>query len=368
MKSNTIRTVAEKLNRRVIDLKKRSQAKDWPEKSIVYYVSDTPNTWSPRNLEQGIGGAEARVIFLSRMWVQLGYTVTVFNKCGDQAGLHDGVQYRPWQEFNPHDRFDVLIMWHFAWRLKFPIRARQVWLDLGKGVLLPKESSYEKLKHYDKIFCKNAFHRSTLPEIPDEKIAVIPNGVESRFLSLRDHPKEPFKVIYASNYGRGLELMLKFGWPIIKEQVPEAELHICYGWPRGVDPTWKRQMAALMEQPGVIERGKLGRDELMLEKASSTINYYGCNFAEIDCNTVRESALVGCIPVTTDFAGLGDKDYCIKVSGNPHHSDTQVTLAHQVAHLLKSPHKVSKVQKDITCKVENETWEKVAQLWLDNLN
>jgi hypothetical protein len=127
-------------------------------------------------------------------------------------------------------------------------------------------------------------------------------------------------------------------------------------------------MMTLMEQPGVIERGKLGRDELMLEKASSTINYYGCNFAEIDCNTVRESALVGCIPVTTDFAGLGDKDYCIKVSGNPHHADTQVSLAHKVVDLLKAPEQVEQVKQEITRQVENETWEKVAQLWLDNLN
>jgi len=36
-------------------------------------------------------------------------------------------------------------------------------------------------------------------------------------------------VIYTSSYDRGLEHLLKM-WPDVKKAVPDAELHIFYGW------------------------------------------------------------------------------------------------------------------------------------------
>ena len=37
------------------------------------------------------------------------------------------------------------------------------------------------------------------------------------------------RVIYTSSYDRGLEHLLKM-WPDVKKSVPDAELHIFYGW------------------------------------------------------------------------------------------------------------------------------------------
>jgi hypothetical protein len=358
-------TIRNKASRFISKLQARAQAKQWPDKSIVFYASDTPYQWSPEKLLTGIGGAEGRVIHLAREWVKQGYQVTVYNSCGDKEGIYDGVQYLNHQKFNPYDHFDILIVWHFAWRIKFPIKANRVWLDLGKGVLLPEEVTYEKLKHYHKIFCKNNFHRSTLPEIPDEQIVILPNGIDSTFAELFESPKDPNKIIYASNYIRGLERMLEFGWPIIRQAVPTAELHIYYGWPREPDPAWREKMMSLMNQPGVIEHGKVGRQQLMKEKSTSILHYYGCTFAEIDCNTVRESALVGCVPVTTDYAGLRDKDYCVKVPGNPYEQDTQEALAYTIVELLKQPDQIEEIRKKFSEKVQEETWENIARSWLE---
>ncbi|WP_008311051.1 hypothetical protein [Leptolyngbya sp. PCC 6406] len=362
-----LRTPIKKIRNKFSDVSRRLQAKVWPNSSIVFYVGETPDTWHPGCLNTGIGGAQARVIFLAREWAKLGFKVTVFNNCGDQEGTHDNVHYLNWNKFNRHDSFDTLIVWHFAWRLRFPVKSKRIWLDLGKGVLLPEESSYEKLKHYDKIFCKNNFHRSTLPEIPDDKIAIIPNGVDSRFSVLSSEKKEPMKIIYASNYSRGLEYMLRFGWPLILEEVPQAELHIFYGWSSKVSVDWKNMMLSLMQQPGITEHGKVGRDHLMREKSTASIHYYGCTFEELDCNTVRESALVGCIPVTTDFSGLKDKEYCVKVPGNPHLKATQEALALQVVKLLQAPQEVDALRCKFMSLVAHETWEEVASLWLNYL-
>ncbi|MDJ1185322.1 glycosyltransferase family 4 protein [Roseofilum casamattae] len=356
--------IAEKVSSKLNRVKQRFTGKSWPNKSIVYYTGHTDYQWSPESLKTGLGGADARIVYLSREWVKLGYSVAVYSNCGDREGLYDGVNYYHYSKFNPYDRFDTLIMWQFAWRIQFPIAANRVWLDLG-SVLLPKEVTYEKLKGYDKIFCKNNFHRSLLPEIPDGNIAIIPNGFDSSFLKFCDREKDPNKIIYASNYIRGLERMLEFGWPLISREIPEAKLHIYYGWPREIEPEWKQKMLDLMKQPGVIEHGKVGREQLMEEKSTSSINYYGCTFAELDCNTVRESALVGAVPVTTDYAGLRDKNYCVKVPGNPYDRDTQEAVAWKLIELMRNPSQLAEIRAQFARSVRDETWERVAQLWLN---
>lgn len=364
MLKGSFQKLLQKTKRTLSSIQARLHTKIWPHKSIVVYASETPYEWSPDSLKTGIGGAEGRVIHLAKEWAKLGYEVTVFNSCGSKEGVYENVSYFDYTKFNPYDSFDTLVVWHFAWRIKFPIKANRVWLDLGKGVLLPRESTYEKLCKYDKIFCKNNFHRSTLPDIPDEKIVIIPNGLDDNFQSLRENPKDPHKIIYASNYSRGLERMLEFGWPLIKQELPLAELHIFYGWPKGVSEEWKAKMVKLMQQPGVTEHGKVSRERLMQEKSTSAIHYYGCTFDEIDCNTVRESAFVGCIPVTIDYAGLKDKDYCLKVPGNPFTRETQEALAHQIISLLSNPETLSAFSDKIFNLVRSETWNNVAKQWL----
>jgi glycosyltransferase involved in cell wall biosynthesis len=356
-----------RLKRLAKRVQSRIQAKAWPDKSIVFYTGGIVEPWSPRSLEAGIGGAQTRIIYLAREWVSRGYPVTVFNNCGSQSGVYDGVQYRNYQEFNQYDTFDTLIIWHCAWMIRFPIRANRVWLDLGKGVLLPQQSEYEKLKHYDKIFCKNEFHRSTLPEIPDQKIAIISNGIDEKFSPLSNNHKANHKLIYASNYIRGLEHMLEFGWPIIRSEIPDAELHIYYGWGRNLKPDWQQKMMGLLNQPGVFEHGKVGKDRLMQEKSTAAIHYYGCTFKELDCNSVRESAFVGCVPVTTDYAGLSNKRYCVKVSGHPYAQSTQEALAQKIVELLKQASELQRLRSQFIQEASHETWPNVADAWLGQM-
>ncbi|WP_446682789.1 hypothetical protein [Cyanobacterium sp. HL-69] len=166
---------------------------------------------------------------------------------------------------------------------------------------MPEQVSKEKLSKYDQIFVKSRYHRHLLPEIENKKIKIITNGVTKDYLKYADFPKQPYKIIYASNYGRGLEQMLLYGWNIIKKEIPQATLDIYYGFSSHSKNDsewnlWKEKMIQLMTQEGVTEHGRIGVDELIKEKASSVIHYYGCTFQEIDCISIRESALVKCIP------------------------------------------------------------------------
>ena len=164
--------------------------------------------------------------------------------------------------------------------------------------------------------------------------------------------------------------MLTYGWPIIKKEIPQACLHIYYGWqcfnPRTPEQkVWKDKMMELMKQPGVREGGRIGVEELIKEKSTAAIHYYGCTFQEIDCISVRESALVGCVPVTTNHAALGEKPYCLKVPGNPYLQETQESLAGKIVELLKNPQRLEEIRLKFQDFAKEETWDKIALAWLD---
>src|SRR5690606_11836935 len=87
----------------------------------------------------------------------------------------------------------------------------------------------DRLNKVDKIFVKSDFQTEAIKNIPNEKIVKIPNGIDLDLHS-SDVTRDKYKLIYASDYFRGLEQMLKYGWPIIKKEIPEARLDIYYGW------------------------------------------------------------------------------------------------------------------------------------------
>ncbi|MBD1942611.1 glycosyltransferase [Coleofasciculus sp. FACHB-712] len=356
---------------KLTDFKNQLTPKVWPDKSIVCYAGSTPGEWTPDSLKTGIGGSEGDVIYLGREWVKLGYKVTVYNNCGAKEGIYDGVEYLNYQRFNKYDTFDTLIIWRYPWRLASQTKAKRIWLDLHE-VLQAEQVTKDKLKKFDKVFVCSQYHRSLVPDIADEKIVVITNGFDSSYWQWSNQKKDPYKLIYASNYVRGLEQMLTYGWPIIKREIPEAHLEIYYGW-KGKDETklerqlWKQKMIELISQPGVTEHGRIGREELVKEKSTSAIHYYACTFQEIDCNSIRESAVVGCVPVTTNYAVFDEKSYCVKISGNPYTKKVQEDIAYKIVELLNNLEELEKIRQQFKELVKTETWENIAKLWISNL-
>ncbi|ACK66599.1 hypothetical protein PCC8801_2594 [Rippkaea orientalis PCC 8801] len=367
-----------KLNRGLGYLKNWLTAKVWPKKSIVFYAGTTTYPhydWSPLGLKTGLGGSEIAAINLAKEWVKLGYQVTVYNRCNNQEGIYEGVEYLHYSKFNRYDTFDTLVIWRFPWTLYPKTKANRIWLELQE-MLLPQQVTKEKLRLFQKIFVKSNYHRSMMPEIEDQQIAIIPNGVDKKYSQWSQNPKDPYKLIYASNYTRGLERMLAFGWPIIKKEVPQASLHIYYGWP-ALNPknpddentigtaAWRKKMEQLMAQPGIIDHGKIGVEELVKEKSTCAIHYYGCSFQETDCVSVRESALVGCVPVTSSYSALGEKQYCVRVSGNPYQQETQENIAHKIVELLNNQDRLQLLRQDFQELAKAETWDNIAKSWID---
>ena len=357
-----------------LELKHKLTAKTWANKSIVYFAGHTVYEWSPDSLKTGIGGSETAVICLAKEWTKLGYSVTVYGNFGKRAGMYDRVSYRHYTEFNRFDVFDTLIIWRRVDALNFSYRANRVWFDVH-DVLYKDQFNDKNLRNIDTIFFKSNYQRNLLPQVTEDQFVIIPNGVDRSLLSFDFNHKNPYKLIYASNYQRGLELMLVHGWAIIKREIPEAVLHIYYGWNftdsmyGGTSEyrSWKDKMIDLMTQPGIVEHGRVGQDTLIAEKANAVIHYYATNFEEIEGISLKESAIVGCLPVTTDYAALAEKDYCLTLNGDPNDPKTQEAVAHKVVALLKDPVTLEELSQKSRELASTETWDNIAQLWIDHM-
>ena len=125
-------------------------------------------------------------------------------------------------------------------------------------------------------------------------MAIVPNGVDTNLVartkarvaletsfdacssqgaSGRAQRVLPPCLVYTSSYDRGLEQMLRYGWPVLTEAVPGVTLHLYYGWRTHelmypISP-WRDDMRRLIASFGasVIDHGRVGQSELMLAKA-----------------------------------------------------------------------------------------------------
>lgn len=118
--------------------------------------------------------------------------------------------------------------------------------------------------------------------------------------------KRKHTVGYFSSYDRGLEYLLAM-WPKVKEHVPDAELHIYYGWNQfdhahktnPANMKWKWQMIRKMHEVGAIDHGRVSHKELARAMQQTKVWAYPTEFTEIHCITALKAQEAGCIPVTS---------------------------------------------------------------------
>ena len=349
-----------------------------PKRSIVWYCGKSWEPWSPKSLKKGIAGSQNAVIYPSREWARIGCEVYVYSYCKGQEGVYSNVHYLNFDKIDKKKSFDILIIWrdkniHF---LDEPKLANKVFLDLHDIPYRKRKFTRERVGKISKIITRSRFHYKQFinqpwaPYITKKKLAIISNGIDKKCFKCEKN-KEPYRLIYTSSYSRGLEYMLKYGWPIIKKEIPEAEFNIYYGWDHFEhykkdlkSQEWKKMMIDLMNKPGVTNHGRIGYDKLMEERSKSAIHYYASTWFETDCISVRESALLGCVPVTTKYAALAEKPYCVRVSGNPWNKKIQQKVAYKIVELLKNQKKLEKIRRAIKKFAEKDEWNKIAELWL----
>ena len=282
-------------------------------RDLVFYCAPTDEVWNPQTArEKGIGGSEEAVIWLSKLLRERGWKVTVYCNCGAEERNYDGVMWKPCWMWNSRDRQDVTVIWRHPQLTQYEINSNKVILDLHDA--FPEEElTAERLQRIHKIFVKSAFHRSLYPHISDEKFVIVPNGIDAKLFEEKGN-RDPMLLINTSSADRSLEAFLDC-FEEVKKQVPGAKAQWAYGWGvwdsdfllKAQRTEWKTKMQGRMHALGVEELGRISHSEIAALYQKANIFAYPSEYAEIDCISLSKAMAAGAIPITTDFAALGEK-------------------------------------------------------------
>jgi glycosyltransferase involved in cell wall biosynthesis len=289
-------------------------------KDLVIYCGMTDHEWNPDLFKtKGFGGSEEAVVHISKKFAEKGYNVTVYNNCGAVEMERDGVKWRPFWSFNVRDKQDVLIIWRHPKLLDYDLNATKVYIDMH-DVVPHMEFTEKRLAKIEKMFVKTKFHRSLFPNIPDEKIAVVPNGLN--LADFTETPeKDPYLIINTSSPDRSMDILPEI-FRRVKEKVPQAKLKWAYGWDifdqhystnkRMQD--WKNSVMEQVEKTGIESLGKIPQSEVAKLYLQANLFVYPTEFAEIDCISVKKAQAGGAVPIVTDFGALDESTkYGVKV-------------------------------------------------------
>ncbi len=280
-------------------------------KDLAILCGYTTRVWDASAVEEGIGGSEEAVINLAKRWVKEGWNVIVYNNCGHETKLMDGVVYAPFWTWNYRDKQDVTILWRHPKMLDFEINSTKIFVDLH-DVIKAGEFNEKRLAKVDKIFVKSNAHRILFPNIPDDKFVIVPNGIVWTDLAGATI-KDPYLLVNTSSPDRSLSTLVRL-FKRVKEQVPEAKCEWAYGWDvfdsvhanNANVMQWKDDIVKQMADVGIVNRGRLSHKEVAHMYKQARIFAYPTEFYEIDCISARKAQAAGAIPVTTDFAALNE--------------------------------------------------------------
>lgn len=353
-------------------------------KDLVIFAGYTNEEWTPDTAKtKGIGGSEEAVIWLSRLLVERGWNVTVYNNCGHKELKFDGVTYKPFWSWNSRDEQDVIVFWRTPRLLDYEVNSKKIFVDLH-DVVSEGEFTEARLKKIDKIFVKSAFHRSLFPNIEDDKFVIIPNGIDYKLFE--DCVKEDL-IINTSSPDRSLSAYIDIVKKIKRLRPVRAVW--AYGW--GVFDTvyadnvemmdWKSKIINDMEEVGIENLGRISHNEVAELYKKGKVFLYPSEFAEIDCISLTKAMAAGCVPVTTDFSAMGDKRGHGGVFIHSEKTKDNWCPAGQFDHSVKDE-EVKNKMVEATIKILDEAtdtkemkdyartfdWELIADKWNNELN
>lgn len=186
--------------------------------------------------------------------------------------------------------------------------------------------------------------------------------------------RDPFRVCYTSSYDRGLEHLLAI-WSEVKEAVPEANLHVYYGWDLfarfyGDNPermAWMNKINKLLEQDGVVHHGRVSQPQIVKEMKKANIWAYPTHFGEISCISAMKAQAYGAMPVVVDYAALNTTViFGRKIDGDIYDKETKEEFKEQLILQLKNYEYEEEYRKDMmNWAKETFPWSKVAKQWSD---
>ena len=353
----------------------------WKKPIFALYTGPAWERWSPDSIDKGgIGGSETCAVHVARAFAARGYRAFVFSDIGGEEGVYDDVvysDYRKFPAFAEQNYIDIFVTSRQTDVFSLPIRAgyKICWVH---DIWLSSDPSYDvKRDLVDKYYVLSPWHRDFFVQhhrIAPDQVVVTRDGVDlSRF---NDAPaRERGRMIYSSSPDRGLDVLLEL-FPKIRKEVPEATLHVYYGFknweaaierrndPRQVE--WMRRIKAALCQPGVTFHDRIGQRELAQEIMRSDLWCFPTFFTETFCITAAEMMAGGVPIVTSDLAALSTTvgDAGILIPGDSRSDRYQSLFLEESVRMLKDRKRWEEYSARGKAKVQTYRWNTIADEWI----
>jgi len=343
------------------------------EFDITYFCGGTSVEWDPTS--KSLGGSEQAVVHICSEWVKVGKKVAVYAKL-TKEGVYDGVHYLDWKKFPFHKQHSVVVLWRMSGincGLLFPIKTKKLFVDFHDNNFVFRHEYFKYTNRIDCIFFKSNYHLDYYQKhfkitVSADRYTIIPNGL--RIADFSTNPgieRDPYRFCYCSCYTRGLVELLQYIWPVIYRNEPRAELHVYYGMDGIQDPKARQQIMLLLGQPGVMDHSRRPVNEIAKEKWKSSFHLYITDtIGEIDCISIRESLVTGCIPLISKFGVFAERD-------GVHFDLDRSSIGYQrisqgILNLLAKPEVVGMARGQFYKSKTIMDWETIAEQWVQKMN
>jgi glycosyltransferase involved in cell wall biosynthesis len=316
---------------------------------IIFFVGNGFENWTPESIKRtGMGGSELMAMEMAKGLAALGHRVRLYNSCGPLGeGIYDKVEYLHTDKFI-NTTCDVLISSRQANMLDDVYCSAKLKLAWAHDVVLVNATNRVLLKA-DRILALSNWHKEFLlskHNVHESQIIVTRNGIHSKRFK-QNVPRNPFKVVNSSSPDRGWPVLLEC-WDEIKSAVPQAELHLFYGFgnwemiakqnPQQAAPALTlRDRALSMKDKGVFSHGRVSQQQLAQEFLSAGIWAHPTWFTETSCITAMEAQCAGLKCITSNLAALQETVGAgIKIDGDCNSPEYKKIFVKHVIHSLKN--------------------------------
>jgi glycosyltransferase involved in cell wall biosynthesis len=295
---------------------------------VILYAGGGWEQWAPDSIDTtGLGGSETALVKVAAGFADEGYEVKVYS--GAEPGLFGGALWRPFTAWDPTEECDLLVVSRLPHVFDNPLGARRTALWCHDHSY-PGVMTEDRAERMDSVVVLSEWERERFARLYpylEEKLVVIRNGItladpetgESRFSDAkRTFAKRKSRCLFTSSADRGLDVMLDV-WPEIRESVPDAELHVFYGFDvfdrvALTNPQLIAYKAQLLQQAqalggedgGIHLRGRIGQAELYKEMQEARVWSYPTAFLETSCIGAMEARAAGLPIVTSDLGALAE--------------------------------------------------------------
>jgi glycosyltransferase involved in cell wall biosynthesis len=318
------------------------------------------------------------VVQIASVLAKQGFRVECYGYI-DAEKEYEGVSYKHFYNFKLRQHYKTLILWRLFGAISLPLdlKADNIVLDLHDNYGPSHKIMIDYMYKINKIWLKSNYHRTLIEaaskfKLPDDKVFIQPNGIRiDEFMKDYGVERDPFRIVYASSYDRGLDWILQGFWQIIHRLEPRAELHVYYGMDAGFPPQLRKIIEKGLQSEGVMDHGRMPVDVIAREKQRAKFHLYPCFVdAEIDCISVRESLVCGCVPLLANYGVFKEREGVYLEDLVPGDQKTYLKSALKIVQMMRQDdsHPMDKILEGMRQSPTVTSWEDSAKRLLAECN